>query len=638
MTVSPPDIPAMARPSAIRPVAPVPGDDVDGARLIARARAAIRRHLGATAVFSAGVNLLYLTPSLYMLQVYDRVLSSGSGETLMFVTVIALVALLTMASLDRVRGILMSRAGLRVDRVLAGPLLARLIRQSALPGQPPAAQPLRDLETLRMFLSGPAPGAMFDLPWMPVYVAIMWIIHPWLGMLALGGSVLLLTLAIAGEYSMRKAAAAAGQAQLRAHAAGDALIREAEPIEAMGLAPALIGRWHDARMEGLAGHARSAERGAFWSAATKGVRLSLQILVLAIGAWLAIEREVTPGAMFAGSILIGRALAPIEQIVGMWRQMTSAREAYGRVKTALAATPPPRPGQTELPRPKGAITLDRVVFRMAGAERPAIGGVDLDVRAGETIGILGPSAAGKSTLLRLMIGLWVPLSGSVRLDGADAARWPRERLGPAIGYLPQDVVLLAGSVRDNIARFGDADDALVIQAAERAGAHDMILALPQGYDTRVGDGGIGLSGGQRQRIGFARALYGDPAIIALDEPNSSLDNDGEQALVIALKHLRTEGRTVLIVAHRTGILGLSDRLLVLREGRVHMYGPTAEVVKALSTPRAEGGRPPAPTHPNAPHPNAPQPQGRPTPRGNGGTDNNRRDGGHDPGDRRGGDA
>ncbi|MFD0390157.1 ATP-binding cassette domain-containing protein [Tistrella bauzanensis] len=237
---------------------------------------------------------------------------------------------------------------------------------------------------------------------------------------------------------------------------------------------------------------------------------------------------------------------------------------------------------------------------MAGAERPAIGGVDLDVRAGETIGILGPSAAGKSTLLRLMIGLWVPLSGSVRLDGADAARWPRERLGPAIGYLPQDVVLLAGSVRDNIARFGDADDALVIQAAERAGAHDMILALPQGYDTRVGDGGIGLSGGQRQRIGFARALYGDPAIIALDEPNSSLDNDGEQALVIALKRLRTEGRTVLIVAHRTGILGLSDRLLVLREGRVHMYGPTAEVVKALSTPRAEGGRPrprPIPMHP-----------------------------------------
>lgn len=569
-------------------------DAADGNRLIADARASIRRHLGGTAVFSAAVNLLYLTPSLYMLQVYDRVLSSGSEATLVFVSVIALVALATMASLDRVRGILMGRAGLRVDRALAGPLLARLIRQSALPGQPPAAQPLRDLETVRVFLAGPGPGAVFDLPWMPVYVAIMWVIHPWLGMLALGGALLLMALAIAGEYSMRKATTTAGQAQLRAHAASDALIREAEPIEAMGLAPALVSRWNEARVEALAGHARAAERGAFWSAATKGVRLSLQILVLAIGAWLAIERMITPGAMFAGSILIGRALAPIEQIVGMWRQMTSARDAWGRVTKALAATPPPRPGETKLPRPKGAITLDKVVFRMPGAERPAIGGVDLDVRPGETVGILGPSAAGKSTLLRLMIGLWVPLSGSVRLDGADAARWPRETLGPAIGYLPQDVVLLAGTVRDNIARFGEADDAAVIQAAERAGAHEMILSLPQGYDTRVGDGGLGLSGGQRQRIGLARALYGDPAIVALDEPNSSLDSEGEQALVIALKRLRAEGRTVLIVAHRTGILGLADRLLVMRDGRVQMYGPTAEVVKALNA--SQGGRPPAPTH------------------------------------------
>lgn len=569
-------------------------DAADGNRLIAEARTSIRRHLGGTAAFSAAVNLLYLTPSLYMLQVYDRVLSSGSEETLIFVSIIALIALATMAALDRVRGILMGRAGLRVDRALAGPLLARLIRQSALPGQPPAAQPLRDLETVRVFLAGPGPGAVFDLPWMPVYVAIMWVIHPWLGMLALGGALLLMALAVAGEYSMRKATTTAGQAQLRAHAASDALIREAEPIEAMGLAPALVSRWNDARGEALAGHARAAERGAFWSATTKGVRLSLQILVLAIGAYLAIERLVTPGAMFAGSILIGRALAPIEQIVGMWRQMTSARDAWGRVTKALAATPPPRPGETKLPRPKGAITLDKVVFRMPGTDRPAIGGVDLDVRPGETVGILGPSAAGKSTLLRLMIGLWVPLSGSVRLDGADAARWPRETLGPAIGYLPQDVVLLAGSVRDNIARFGEADDAAVIQAAERAGAHEMILGLPQGYDTRVGDGGLGLSGGQRQRIGLARALYGDPAIVALDEPNSSLDNEGEQALVIALKRLRAEGRTVLIVAHRTGILGLADRLLVMRDGRVQMYGPTAEVVKALSA--SQGGRPPAPTH------------------------------------------
>lgn len=542
--------------------------------------------------FSMIINLLMLTPSIYMLQIYDRALGSRNVTTLLVLTLIALGLIGLMSLLEWVRSMVLVRVGARLDldintRVFNA-TFERNLRQA---GQNPA-QALQDLASIRQTLTGAGVVAVMDAPWMPIYLIVIFMFHPYLGIFALVGALILVALAIANERASKEPLAEVQKLAIAASGQANNNLRNAEVIEAMGMLPAIRGRWFELQQKLLVHQEVASDRAGLLAAITRFARISMQSLVLGYGALLAIEGSITAGMMIAASILAGRALAPVEMLIGNWKQLVSARAAFDRLTELLRAFPA-RQGGMALPRPAGALVLESAYTAAPGSKVMILKNVSLRIAAGEVVAVIGPSASGKSSLARLLVGIWPAVSGSVRLDGADVYSWNKDELGPYLGYLPQDIELFDGTVAENIARFGQVDSEKVIAAAQAAGMHQLILQLPNGYDTPLGDQGSALSGGQRQRIGLARALYGDPALIVLDEPNSNLDELGEMALATTIQQLKAKGRTVVIITHRMTTVAVADKILVMHEGTPRLFGPRDQVIDALKQPQT-----PAPAKPS----------------------------------------
>jgi ATP-binding cassette subfamily C exporter for protease/lipase len=558
-----------------------------------RERGELREALGAfrsvfwaVGGFSLVVNVLLLAPALYMLQVYDRVLASRNEVTLIMLTMILVGLLLLEALIELVRSKVLVKASAALDVRLSPRVFDASFERSLRQGRGSAAQALADLGQVRQFLTGKGLFAFFDAPWTPIYIAVIYLLDPWLGYFAAGAALVLFALAWVNERATGRALEQAGDISHSASHEAATQLRNAEVIEALGMLPALRNRWFERQRRFLATQSVASERAATLGAATKFLRAAFQSGVLGLGAYLVIQNQLTPGAMIAASILLGRALAPVDLAIATWRSLVGARAAYRRLAELLQGYPA-RGETTRLPRPQGAVAVESLVLGAPGREQPILRGVNLRVPAGTCVAIVGPSAAGKSTLARALVGVWAPMSGSVRLDGADVARWNKAELGPSIGYLPQDVELFDGTIAENIARFGERDDDRIVQAARKAGVHEMVLRLPEGYDTRIGEGGVALSGGQRQRVALARALYGDPALVVLDEPNANLDDAGDAALAAALRQLKEEGRTVFVVTHRVNLLAAVDTVALLSEGRLRAYGPRDTVLKGATKPQQQ---------------------------------------------------
>ena len=548
---------------------------------VSQALASSRGTFRTVGAFSAIINLMMLVPSLYMLQVYDRVLASGNRTTLLMLTLIVVGAYLLMNGLEMVRSFMVVRVGTELDQQLSRRVYTASYEQSLRRGGSNAGSALHDLTTLRQFMTGPGLFAFFDAPWLPFYLVVIFLFDWILGVFAVGGTLVLVVLAVVNEAVSRKPLAEANTLSVQARQLATNQLRNAETVAAMGMLPRLMGRWFLVHQRFLGLQNEASEKAGAVSALSKFVRVSLQSLILGLGAVLVLEQRITPGMMIVGSILMGRALSPVDQLIGVWKNWSGTRSAYQRLVQLLEQHPQRMPGMG-LPRPQGQLTLDNVTAMPPGAALPALRNVGFALPAGEVLGIIGPSGSGKSTLARLLVGIWGAAQGTVRLDGADVYAWNKEELGPHIGYLPQEIELFAGSVSENIARFGDIDSARVLEAARLAGVHELILQLPQGYDTLLGEGGSGLSGGQKQRIALARALYGSPSLVVLDEPNSNLDDVGEQALIAAIGQLRLRSATVVVITHRTNVLAVTTRLLLLRQGAVQAFGPTMQVLGELS--------------------------------------------------------
>jgi PrtD family type I secretion system ABC transporter len=544
---------------------------------------ALRSGFLVLATFSFAINLLVLASPLYMMQVFDRVLGSGRVETLVFLTLIAGVLMLGLGALETVRSQALGRIGRWLERRLAPELITTSLR-GALSGEPMGSQALRDLATMRGFLAGPAISALLDAPWAPVFIVIIALLHPWLGLIALASAVVLFAIAVANERIARGPLKDAGRRSIAAMQRVEAAVRNAEAVQAMGMRADFVRRWSEINEETLALQVQAGDRNAILVGFSKFLRLFVQILILGCGAWLVLRGELSSGGMIAGSILLGRALAPLEQSITAWKSLIAAREARDRLQRLFERQPAP-PRTMRLPPPLGRVSCEQVVLLPPGTAEPILRRISFTLEAGEGLGIVGPSAAGKSSLCKVLVGTWQPTHGHARLDGVDLFLWDRDSLGRHIGYLPQDVELFAGTIADNIARLKrEPDPDLVIAAARTAGVHDMILALPRGYDTEVGEAGSFLSGGQRQRIGLARALFGRPRVVVLDEPNASLDGEGEEALVRAMFAAKGWGATIVLVAHQPRILAPCEKLLVLRNGEVETFGPRDEMLARLRQP------------------------------------------------------
>jgi ATP-binding cassette subfamily C protein EexD len=546
-----------------------------------RALALCRQSFVAAGVFSLFINTLMLVPSIYMLQVYDRVVTTGSHITLLMLTLVTAFLFLVMGSLEWVRSQILIRTGAKLDLALNQRLFDAVFKQCLLSGNKTgSSQPLSDLLNLRQFLTGQGLLAFFDAPWMPVYLALLFVFHPGFGFFAIFAAMVLGTLTALTEKLTRDELGQANRAAIEATQFVTKNLRNAEIVESMGMLANLRERWLGKHREMLSLQADASGKAGLLTMLSKVVRLLSQSLALGLGAWLVIEQEISPGLMIAGSILLGRALAPIDQMTGTWKSFLGAREAYDRLNKLLLAIPIV-PETMALPVPKGHLRAEAAVVVPPGATAPVLKGIGFDLEAGNLLAVVGPSAAGKSTLARALLGIWAPRAGAIRLDGADINGWNRENLGPYIGYLPQDIELFDGTISENIARFGLIDAEKVVKAAEAAGVHDMILRLPNGYDTVIGGLGGVLSGGQMQRVGLARALYGDPVLVVLDEPNSNLDDRGEVALLQALIGLKQRGATAVIISHRMNILNLADKIMVMNEGLVAAFGPRQDVLPKL---------------------------------------------------------
>ncbi len=545
---------------------------------------ALREFKGAfwsVGAFSAVINLLMLVPSLYMLQVYDRVLGSSNETTLAMLTLMMLVAYLCMSVLELVRSFVLVRVGARLDMRLNKRVYTAAFEQNLKKAGGNAGQSLQDLTVIRQFLTGSGIFAFFDVPWFPIYLAVIFMFNTSLGVFSLIGTVILIVLAYANERVSKKPLQDATAMSIISGNLATNNLRNAEVIEAMGMLPNLMSRWFTLHSRFLQLQAEASEKAGIVGALTKFVRISLQSLILGYGALLVLNNEITPGMMIVGSILMGRALSPVEQVIGIWKSWSGTRSAYDRLESLLSQNAPREAGMA-LEKPLGRLTVEGVTAAPPGSQTAVLKGLSFSIEPGDVLGVIGPSGSGKSTLARLLVGVWPSAMGKVRLDGADIYQWNKDELGPSLGYLPQDIELFAGSVSENIARFGLIDSEKVIAAAKLAGVHDMILHFPQGYDTLLGDGGAGLSGGQRQRIALARALYGDPALIVLDEPNSNLDDQGELALVAAINEMRAKGRTIVLITHRTSALATTNKLLMLKDGIAQMFGPRDQVLGELA--------------------------------------------------------
>jgi len=557
------------------------------------------------ALFSFTMNILVMISPLYSFQVFDRVLSSSHLETLLYLTLGAIFGFFVMSLLDGLRSSLLARIGSRFEREIA-PELVKVAVDTATSPKPVGIQPLRDLGQIRNFVGGPLIAPLFDAPWMPFFTIILWCVHPLLGILTVVSAAILFGLALLNHRMQRIPSQSAAMHLASAYRLAEAAVRHGESVQAMGLFPNIMARWRASAEGALLVQEKAADRGALINSISKFVRLVAQILILGLGAYLVLTGQMTGGGMIAGSMLLGRALMPVEQSIAAWRQFISARQAYQSIVAALESHQRPA-GQTSLPPPNGQIELERVVYQPNPSFPPVIKGVSMTVNAGEMLGVIGPSASGKTTICKLMIGILKPTAGYVRMDGADLKLWNHEDLGRYLGYLLQTVELFTGTIADNIARMGFAEPSAVVAAAQLAGVHDLILRLPAGYDTPVGEGGVQLSGGQRQRIGLARALYGNPKVLLLDEPNANLDAEGENVLIQSLERLKRTGTTIIVVAHRPQILKPADRLLVVKDGQIAMLGPKDQVLAALS-----GAPGPAAAQPGAQAPR-PQPQHGPIP-------------------------
>ncbi len=546
-----------------------------------------RSYFGIAGFFSFFINITMLVPPLYMLQVYDRVVASRSESTLLLLTLIVILLLFTMGLLEWVRSQILVRAGAKLDVLLNERLFNATFKNSLNSGgAQSSAQPVSDLTSLRQFLTGNGLFAFFDAPWLPIYIAVMFLFHPYFGWAAVAASIILIIIAIVNE---KISSGLLGEANKSAIAATNFLnknLRNTEVIESMGMLDNIRARWKEMNDNTIILQADASKRAGMMTSISKSFRMIVQSMVLGLGAYLAIQQEITPGLMIAGSILLGRALAPVDLMIGSWKGFVSARGAYQRLNEMLEMVPADKETMS-LPAPEGHLSVENIVVIPPGAKLPVLKGMTFNVNKGESVAVVGPSAAGKSTLARALLGIWPAASGTVRLDAADIYAWNRIELGKNIGYLPQDIELFDGTVSENIARFGEVDSNAVIAASKAAGVHEMILHLPDGYDTVIGGYGGVLSGGQRQRIGLARAMYGDPAFIVLDEPNSNLDENGEQALSIAMQNLKQKGSTLIVISHKMNIISQVDKMLVMADGMLSLFGSKDEVLAKLEQGRLE---------------------------------------------------
>jgi PrtD family type I secretion system ABC transporter len=528
-------------------------------------------------VFSLGVNILYLTFPLYMLAIYDRVLSSFSVPTLITLTIGALFALLVLGCLDLLRSRLLVQAGVAMDESLSPTVLKEMLKDSARIQQQGHTGGLRDVNTMRNYFAGNAIFSLFDLPWTPIYLAVIYIMHPVLGLTATAGAVALFLLGLLQDLLTRKRYDQAQAIGRESQQYINSSLRHAEVARSMSMVGGIMEHWKGLNDRIMLLQTQANRHAGLLQAITKSLRMCMQVLIYGVGAYYVLENQATAGTIIAASVIMGRALAPVDQVIGTWRQTVEARGAYKRLDSLLLTAAEEE--SMDLPAPTGKLDVEGAGLAVGGSQ--ILRGITFSLQPGEQMGLIGPSGAGKTTLCRLLLGIWPSSGGTVRLDGADVYSWNQEELGRYIGYLPQDVELFPGTVSENIARLGRIDSEKVVEAAQKAGVHEVILRLPQGYDTEIGEGGSALSGGQRQRIGLARALYGTPVFLVLDEPNSNLDDAGERALMHTLKALRENGTTVIMVTHKPALLSGMDRVLMLKEGQVAMFGPRQEVLARL---------------------------------------------------------
>jgi ATP-binding cassette subfamily C protein EexD len=495
-------------------------------------------------------------------------------------TLLAVILFITLGALEWIRSQILIRVSARFDLLLNERLYRVLFRQALVSGGKSSTQPLSDLLALRQFLTGNGLFAFFDAPWIPIYIGLLFLFHSSFGIVAIVSAVLLILLAIWNEKATHDDLEQANRVSVESSSITSRNLRNAEIVHALGMLPSLMSRWKEKQQKLIILQAQASEKAGLISALSKTYRLTIQSLILGLGAWLAIDKQITPGLMIGGSILLGRALAPIDLMIGTWKQFLTARTAYERLNTILSQFPP-EAERMPLPAPKGALRAEQAVVVPPGSRTAVIKGISFSIEPGVFIALIGPSASGKSTLARALLGIWPTANGAIRFDGAEVAHWDRALIGPYVGYLPQDIELFDGTIADNIARFGVLDSEKVVAAAKATGVHDMILHLPQGYDTEIGSTGGALSAGQRQRVGLARALYGDPVLVVLDEPNSNLDEQGEIALGQALAGLKQRGCTVIVITHRMGVLSFTDRIMILNDGLLAMDGPRDEVLAKL---------------------------------------------------------
>lgn len=541
----------------------------------------IRRSFLTIGVYSFFINILMLAAPIYMLAVYDIVMPSKGLDTLFVVTLVILVFFIGGAVLEFVRSRVMLHISQKLDASLNKRIFDAAFDLAAkYPGKA-GSQPLRDFNTIKSFLTGPGAIAFFDAPWFPIYIAIMFAFDHVYGFYGLGATAIILLLTLLNERATKKGLERSNDMFQKSINHFDNAVRNVEVVEAMGMRRPLFRRWMEKHHSFIQTHVEASSTAAAYSNASKSFRMMSSSLMYGVGAILAINGSISPGMIIAGAVLLGRALAPISQLVATWKSFSSARVSYRKLNDLLLEFQESQE-KLSLPDPHGRIDMENVVLAPPLAEKPVLKGISLAIEPGDTVGIIGPSAAGKSTIAKAIVGVWHPMSGHVRIDGADVRQYNRDELGQHIGYLPQDIELFEGTIAENIARFREEDPAKIIEAAKLSGTHDLIVRLPHGYETRVGPGGVNLSGGQKQRIGLARAVYGLPRIVILDEPNSNLDDAGEYALMMAIHLLKQRGSTVVFITHRTNLLSLSDKIAVVRDGVVAMYGPKNQVLQALA--------------------------------------------------------
>jgi len=531
-------------------------------------------------LFSFVVNILMLVPSLYMLQIYDRVLTSRNQDTLIMLTVLMVMMYIGIGFLEWIRSQILIRLGNQLDQRLSGKVFRAAFEKSLRFGSGNASQYFFDLTNVRQFLTGQGLFSFFDSPWTFIFIAVIFFMHPLLGIFSIISAVFLLGMALLTEIASRKPLAEANKLHSSANAYAGSNLRNAEAIEAMGMLSRVRELWYRKQESFLKLQTMASERASVISSITSAARLTFQSGILGLGAYLAIQNIVTPGIMIAASILLGMALRPVQMAIGTWKQFLSARTSYGRLEELLGIFVEEEDNMS-LPAPTGTVTVSNLIAGPPGTNKQILKSLTFAVKPGEIVAVIGPSASGKTTLARLLVGIWPPLAGEVRLDGADIAKWDKTELGPYIGYLPQDIELLDGTVAENIARFGEVDSEKVVKAARETGIHEMVLQFPEGYDTPIGEGGQFLSGGQRQRIAMARAIYDDPVLFVLDEPNSNLDEAGEAALLQTLLRLKAAKKTIFVITHRTSILSVVDKMLLLVNGAAAAYGPRDEVLAQL---------------------------------------------------------